>query len=166
MEKRIDDAENIDRNHNAIREVTNGVPVSAKRSEWDKMSNISPGNLIEVAAIAKRTRQTANVAKVTACKAAKKVKFNRRGKQHVIALERANKASAHGDRAKAEAQLAEAMHLIAEQEDTNVHLIYERLCKKQKAAFIAAEVAAKRLVQRAMCKTMLTTASKVAKQKQ
>ena len=87
-------------------------------------------------------------------------------KQHVIALERANKASAHGDRAKAEAQLAEAMHLIAEQEDTNVHLIYERLCKKQKAAFIAAEVAAKRLVQRARYKAVLTTAAKVAKQKQ
>ena len=43
---------------------------------------------------------------------------NRRGKQYVIALERANEASAHVDRAEAEAQLAEARHLIAEQETT------------------------------------------------
>ena len=84
----------------------------------------------------------------------------------MMALERANEASAHTDKTEAEAQLAEARYSIAEQEDNNVHLIYERLCKKQKVAFIAAEVAAKRLVQRARCKTVLTTAAKVAKQKQ
>ena len=155
MEKQIDDAENIGENYDVIRDVTNGMPFSTKRSEWDKMSKISSENLIEVAAIAKRARQTANIAKGTACKAAKKVKFKR-----------ANEASAHADRAEAEAHLAEARHLVAEQEDNDVHLIYERLCKKQKTAFIAAEVAAKRLVQRARCKTVLTTAAKVAKQKQ
>ena len=37
MEKRIDNAENIDENHNAIREMTDGIPFSTKRSEWDKM---------------------------------------------------------------------------------------------------------------------------------
>ena len=40
------------------------------------------------------------------------------------------------------------------------------MCKKQKAAFVAAEEAAKRLVLHARCKTVLTTAAKVAKQKQ
>ena len=118
MGNRIDDAENIDENYDAIREVTNEMLFSTNRSEWDKMSKISSENLIEVAAIAKMARQTAKVAKVTVCKAAKKVKFNRRGKQYVIALERANEASAHVDRAEAEAQLAEARHLIAEQETT------------------------------------------------
>ena len=84
----------------------------------------------------------------------------------MIAIERANEANAHADRAETEAQLAEAKHAIAEQEDNDFHLIYERLCKKQKAAFTAAEVAAKRLVQRVRCKTMLTTVAKLAKQKQ
>ena len=159
MGKQNNDAENIDENHDAIREVTNGMPFSAKQSEWDKMSKISSRNLIEVAAIAKRAMKTANIAKVTACKPAKKIKFNRRGKQHVIALECANEASAHADRAEAESQLAEARHSIAEQEDNDVHLIHKRLFKKQKAAFIAAKVAAKMLVQRARCKTVLTTAA-------
>ena len=168
MEKRSTDAhaENIDEHFDAILEVTNGIPFSTKRSEWDKMSRISSENLIEVVATAKMARQTANVAKVTAYKAATQVKRNRRGKQHVIAIERANAANAHADRAEAEAQLAEVKYAIAEQEDNNFHLIYERLCKKQKAAFTAAKVAAKRLVQRARCKTVLTTAAKVAKQKQ
>ena len=70
MEKQIDDAENIDKNYDAIREVTNGMPFSTKRSETDKMSRIASENLMEVAATAKMARQMANVVKVTACKAA------------------------------------------------------------------------------------------------
>ena len=65
MENRIDDAENIDENYDTIREVTNGMPFSTNRSEWDKKSKISSENLIEMAAIAKLARQTINVAKVT-----------------------------------------------------------------------------------------------------
>ena len=48
------------------------MPFSAKQSAWDKMSEISCGNLKEVAAIAKMARHTANVAKVTAYRAAKR----------------------------------------------------------------------------------------------
>ena len=68
MEKRTTNAhaENIDKNFDAILEVTNGMPFSTKRSEWDKMSRISSENLIDVAVTAKMARQTANVAKVTA----------------------------------------------------------------------------------------------------
>ena len=71
MEKRSTDAhaENIDEHFDAILEVTNGMPFSTKRSEWDKMSRVSSENLIEAAATAKMARQTANVAKVTTYKA-------------------------------------------------------------------------------------------------
>ena len=117
MEKQINDAEDIDGN---------------KRSAWDTMSKISYENLKEVDAIAKMTRQTANVVRVTAYRATKKVKFNRRGKQHVIALERANKASAYADRAETEAQLADVRRLTAEQEDDDVQMINTSACAKSK----------------------------------
>ena len=130
MEKQIDDAKNIDENFDTILEMTSGMPFSTKRSEWDKMSRISSENLIEVGATAKMARQKANVAKVTAYKAATQVKRNRRGKQHVTVIEHANEANAHTDRIKAEAHLAEAKHVIAEQGDNDFHLIYERLCEK------------------------------------
>ena len=48
------------------------MPFFAKRLSWDKRSEISCENLKEVAAIAKMARHTANVAKVTAYRAAKR----------------------------------------------------------------------------------------------
>ena len=81
MGKQNNDAENIDENHDAIREVTNGMPFSAKQSEWDKKCKISYEDLRKVAATAKKVRQTANVARAMANRAADEVKFKRRGKE-------------------------------------------------------------------------------------
>ena len=49
MEKWITDAnaENINKNQNAIREVTTGMPFSAKQSEWDTKCKISYEDLRE-----------------------------------------------------------------------------------------------------------------------
>ena len=56
---------------------------------------------------------------------------------------RANEASFVADKAKTNAPQAEDRHVIAEQENNDIQITYERLCKKQKAAFVAAGETAK-----------------------
>ena len=148
-----------------IRDLTMKTKFSRERAgEWDKMVDTSDENFKQVAAIAKKARQTANVARAMAYRAANKV--SRRGKQRESALELANEAKAEADRAEAKAQKAETDCTIAEQKDNDVQVRYERLYETQAAAFLTAEVARQRLVQRAIRKTVLTAAAGVAKQKQ
>ena len=70
------------------------------------MVDTSDENFKQVAAIAKKARQTANVARAMAYRAANKVQFKSRGKQRESALELANEAKAEADRAEAKAQKA------------------------------------------------------------
>ena len=122
-----------------------------------------------MAAIAKKARQTANVARAMANRAADEVKFKRRGNQRELArlaLIRANEAAAVAEYAETKARQAGKKHTIAGQTQYGVQVRHDRLCKTQAAALLAAEVARRRLVHRAMCKRVLTAAVNVAKQKQ
>ena len=72
----------------------------------------------KVAAIAKKARQTANVARAMANRAADEVKFKRRGNQRELArlaLIRANEATTVVEYAETKAQQAEKKHTIAKQ---------------------------------------------------
>ena len=127
MEKRITDAGDISENYDVILKATKGIPFSAKRSAWDKISKTFYEDLKKTAVTAKKAKQTANVARSMANRAADEVKFKRRGKQRELArlaLLRANKAGFVANKAETKARQAENRHAIAEQEDSDVQMTY------------------------------------------
>ena len=91
------------------------MPFSAKRSAWNKISEISYEDLKKLAVIARKARQTASVARAMANRAEDEFEFKRRGKQRELArlLMRVNEASFVADKAETKARQAEDRHVIA-----------------------------------------------------